>query len=116
MELRYDNFSPFTPNDHLEQLLSLARQQYMRVGSLLAERFLLGYQANRYSLPGTTRQIETYEKYVRPHLQHGKVAYVLVDAMRYEMADELARSLSPETNLKLSAFSGTAPPITLIVL
>jgi hypothetical protein len=114
MELRYHNFSPFTPDDHLEQLLSLARQQYMRVGSLLAERFLLGYQANRYNLPGTTRQVETYEKYVRPHLQHGKVAYVLVDAMRYEMADELARSLSPETNLKLSAVTGTAPTITVI--
>jgi hypothetical protein len=113
MEQRYHNFH-FTLDDHLERLLSRARQRYMQVGSTLAERFLRGLQAERYHLPNVLRQIEIFEKMVRPRLREGKVAYIWVDALRYEMAYELARLLGNDTHLDLLAAQGTVPTITEI--
>ncbi|HEU5379117.1 MAG TPA: PglZ domain-containing protein, partial [Ktedonobacteraceae bacterium] len=83
-------------------------------GSMLAEQFLRSFQAARFQIPDAMRQVEIFDKHIQPVLQQGKVAYVLVDALRYEMGRELAQTLIPENSLELSVALGTVPTITVI--
>jgi hypothetical protein len=111
MERHYYDIS-FDLPDRLERLLVRARHRYMEVGSLLAETFLRSYQADRFHLKGVLRQTEIFALKVRPRLAEGKVAYVWVDALRYEMAYELAHTLVDDSNVDIQAALGTVPTIT----
>ena len=51
---------------------------------------------------------------MKPHLGEGKVAYVWVDALRYEMARELSRLLTDDFTLEVQPAIGTMPTITEI--
>lgn len=113
MERRYHEFN-FSFTDDLEQLLTKARQRYMQVGGSLAENFLQGYQAAKFQLEGVLRQVEIFDKKVRPNLGEGKVAYVWVDALRYEMAYELAQTLLLDADPEIEAALATVPTITPI--
>jgi len=113
MEHRYYDVS-FQLHDQLEQLLSRSRQRYMEVGSTLAETFLRVYQSQKFTIKGALLQREIFEKKVKPGLARGKVAYVWVDALRYEMGYELAQSLTADADAKIEAAIGTVPTITEI--
>ena len=96
----------------LEQLLARARQQYTRVLDELARRFVTALQAAQFTLGGALYQTEVYSRYVTPALASGKTAYILVDALRYEMARDLANSLNKDWRVELLPAIGTAPTIT----
>jgi hypothetical protein len=113
MERRYHEFH-FSFPDGLEQLLARARQRYMEIGSMLAESFLQHYHAEKFRLDGVLRQVEIFDRKVKPHLAEGKVAYVWVDALRYEMAYELAQTLASDADPEMVAALGTVPTITPI--
>ena len=113
MERRYYDVS-FELPDQLELLVVRARHNYMEVGSMLAETFLRGYQAEKFHIAGALRQIEIFEQKVKPRLADGKVAYVWVDALRYEMARELVSILVTDSNVDMQAALGTVPTITEI--
>jgi PglZ domain len=113
MERRYYDAS-FQLHDQLEQLLFRARQRYMEVGSTQAEVFLHAYQRQKFQIAGALLQREIFEKRVRPALARGKVAYVWVDALRYEMGYELAQSLASDADVQIDAAVGTVPTITEI--
>jgi hypothetical protein len=51
---------------------------------------------------------------VKPHLGEGKVAYVWVDALRFEMARELCRLLEDDFKLEIQPAIGAIPTITEI--
>ena len=101
-------------HDTLEQLVSKARERYMQVGGALAERFLRSYHGGGFKIAERLRQVETFELYVKPRLAAGKIAYVWVDALRYEMAAELAEALADDFAIELQAAVGTAPTVTEI--
>jgi hypothetical protein len=113
MEHRYYDVS-FQLHDQLEQLLSRSRQRYMEVGSTLAETFLRAYQSQKFTIKGALLQREIFEKKVKPGLPQGKVAYVWIDALRYEMGYELAQSLAADADMEIEAAIGTVPTITEI--
>ncbi|MCI0485801.1 MAG: PglZ domain-containing protein [Blastocatellia bacterium] len=116
MERRYHNFDFDLNESHkaLEQLILKARSRYMEVASAMAEHFLRSYQKNRFRMPGALRQVEIFEKKVKPQVAEEKTAYVWVDALRYEMACELAETLSPEFDVKIEPAIATVPTITEI--
>jgi hypothetical protein len=113
MERRYYDFSARI-DDALEQVLARARHRYMEVGSTLAERFLRRLQTEKFRIDGVLRQVDIFEQKIKPRLAEGKVAYVWVDALRYEMAYELAQSLATDSDLEIQAALGMAPTITEI--
>jgi hypothetical protein len=113
MERRYYDFSSQI-DDTFDQLLVRARQRYMEVGSTLAEHFLKRFQAEKFRIEGALRQVDIFEQKVKPKLAEGKVAYVWVDALRYEMAYELAHSLAADSDMDMQAALGTVPTITEI--
>jgi hypothetical protein len=116
MESRHYSFDFGTTGNHpgLEKLVTKAEQRYTQVGSELAKHFMTVFQNAKPPLKGLLQQREIFEKHVKPLLGDGKVAYVWVDALRFEMARELSRLLKDDFDLALQPAIGTIPTITEI--
>ena len=119
LEKRWHNFDFDGDTDALEQLGARARQRYMEIAGSLAEKFTHGFQRERFRFEAaglTLRQVDLFEQRVQPYLKPGeKVAYVLVDALRFEMARELAAAIANEaSDVVLEAALGAVPTITEI--
>ncbi|MBK9750787.1 MAG: PglZ domain-containing protein [Chloroflexi bacterium] len=116
MELGYHKFT-FYPGDEMHDLLgrlvSRAREQYMRVGSALAARFVTAYQQGGFDLPDVLRQTQIFDRKVKPHLDSHKVAYVWVDALRFEMARDLIKGLRDDFEIALEPAVAAVPTITV---
>lgn len=116
MESRKYNFEFDAGGEHqgLEKLITKAEQRYTEVGSALAKHFVTHLQKAKQPVKGLLRQRDFFETQVKPKLDGGKVAYVWVDALRYEMARELCRLLKDDFDLAIQPAIGTAPTITEI--
>ncbi len=116
MEGRWYNIESEPGDDHpgLEKLVHKAERRYTEVGSDLSKLFVARYARAKHPVPGLLRQVQVFETQVRPRLGEGKVAYVWVDALRYEMARELADVLKADFDLTIRPALGTAPTITEI--
>jgi len=114
LERRVENVDVRDDQESLQKLVALARRRYRAVGEALSERYLRSLQESSFQAPGFRRQIETYAAHVAPALREGKTAYLLVDALRYEMARELAQSIPPDYEVTLELALGTVPTITPI--
>lgn len=114
LEYYWHKFSDEVPFPTLESLITHARRRFELVGDQLAQTFVLALSAAKFALPDMPRQRETFDRVVRPALLRGKVGYVLVDALRFEMARELQQSFDDEYERQLIAAVGTAPTITEI--
>jgi len=116
MEGRKYNFDFAASNQHdgLDKLITRAEQRYTEVGSELSKLFITHFQKAKHPINGLLRQRDVFEKHVKPHLSEGKVAYVWVDALRFEMARELCRVLKDDFTLAVQPAIGTIPTITEI--
>ena len=116
METRKYNFEFVANIDHggLEKLITRAEQRYTEVGSELAKHFITQFQKAKHPINGLLRQRDIFEKQVKPHLSDGKVAYVWVDALQFEMARELCLLLKDNFKLEIQSAIGTMPTITEI--
>jgi PglZ domain len=116
MESRKYNFEFAASNDDrgLEKLIARAEQRYTEVGSALAKHFVTHFQKAKHPIDGLLQQREIFQKYVKPCLGEDKVAYVWVDALRFEMARELCRLLRDDFKLEIEPAIGTIPTITEI--
>jgi len=114
MESRKYNFEFVAGSDHhgLEKLITKAEQRYTEVGSELAKHFITHFQKATHPIKGLLRQQEIFERRVKPYLSDGKVAYVWVDALRFEMARELSRLLEDDFELEVQPAIGAIPTIT----
>jgi hypothetical protein len=114
MESRWYNFEPHG-NDHdsIEKLVIKARQRYVEVGSEIARQFLTQLQKKAPD-KSVAHQREVFEKHVKPSLGEKKIAYVLVDALRFEMGRELARLLKEDFEVDLQVALAAVPTVTEI--
>jgi RimJ/RimL family protein N-acetyltransferase len=78
----------------MERLLHRARHVYRAAAEALNARFIAAFEKVGFEFASLHPQADTFDRYVRPSLDAGPVAYVLVDALRYEMGMELFASLS----------------------
>lgn len=114
MESRWYNFEPHGRDDeNLEKLIIRARQRYVAVGSELARIFVTRLRET-FPDKGVIRQREVFEKYVKPALGNEKVAYVWVDALRFEMGRELARLMGDDFEVEVQPALAAAPTLTEI--
>jgi len=114
MESRWQNFDPSEGHDGLEKLVVKARQRYMQVGSEMAKHFVTQFSKAKHPVKGIGRQRDVFESQVKPKLEGQKVAYLWVDALRFEMARELCEVLRADFSIELGAAVGTIPTITEI--
>ncbi|GIX04290.1 MAG: PglZ domain-containing protein [Planctomycetaceae bacterium] len=98
----------------LEKLIIKAEQRYIEVGNELAGHFVGCFAKAKHPVPGVLRQRDIFEKQVKPRLGEGKVGYIWVDALRFEMGRELARLLQDDFEPQLQPALGTIPTITEI--
>jgi len=114
MESRWHNFEPHGGNDEtLEKLIVRARQRYVAVGSEVARVFTTQLQG-KFPDKGVVRQRDIFEKFVKPSLGREKVAYVWVDALRFEMGRELARLLGDDFEVEVQPALAAVPTVTEI--
>ncbi|MFZ5915458.1 MAG: PglZ domain-containing protein [Chloroflexota bacterium] len=90
LERDYHRFD-LDPEQHqsLIKLVALARQRYAAVADRLADLFTRAYATDEFVLPGVLLQADIFRETVALAAKDGRVAYILVDALRFEMAREL---------------------------
>lgn len=116
MESRWYTFEPEFGADHhsLEQLIMQAEQRYTEVGTALATHFVTQFHHTKHPVKGVLRQRDVFDTQVKPRLGSGKIAYVWVDALRFEMARELCEVLKDDFDLTMQPAASTIPTITEI--
>ncbi len=81
-------------HEFLTKLIAKARARLYGDGRpQLSQRFLNALKTAQFKVDKIPHQTEIYRRFVVPALQEGKTAYLLVDALRYEMARELKSKL-----------------------
>ena len=114
MESRWYNFDPGEDHESLDKLIMKSERRYTHVGSELAKHFIGQFQKAKHPAKGVLRQVELFETQVKPSTQENRTAYVWVDALRFEMARELAEVLKDDFGLTLQPAIATIPTITEI--
>jgi len=114
MESRWHNFDPGEDADSLEKLIAKARHRYVEVGSDLAKHFVETFEKAKHPVEGVRRQVDVFHTQVKPKFDEGKIAYVWVDALRFEMARELCEILKDDFDLSVEPAIATIPTITEI--
>lgn len=118
-------------------LVAHARGRYAAAVETLAEKFLESYEAVKFDVsargggapggsahsaapaagspnPAALSQADVYARIVAPVAAQGRVAYLLVDAFRYEMARELRALLADECAVDLQPALAVPPTVTEI--
>ncbi|MGA2256671.1 MAG: PglZ domain-containing protein [Thermoguttaceae bacterium] len=116
LETRKYNFDFAADGEHqgLDKLIAKAEQRYMEVGSALAKNFVTAYKKAQHPIKGMLRQRDFFGTQVKPRLGDGRIAYVWVDALRFEMARELCRLLRDDFDYAIQPAIGSIPTITEI--
>lgn len=98
----------------LEEVLSTARSRYLSWLDRLAQCFSAALEAHPLEAgAGLLRQGDIYDQFVTG--ARGPVAYVWVDALRYELGDDLADALrAGGARVQLHAAIAAAPTITQV--
>ncbi len=124
LEYRYARFDlrPNGTHSQIEKVVFLAREKYAETASFTAEALLKALkkdargrmkdEGGRRKEENFLRQREIFHKRFRPLVSEGKAAYILVDALRYEMGLELAEGLKDEFDIQVEAAFSELPTIT----
>ena len=103
----------------LETLVDTVRDMYRTFADRLQAAFIEQVRSEGWSSAQWGKQTEVFDRFVAPSLSaHGhRVAYVMVDAFRYELAADLAKRL-PETvdvkDIQVEAVMATPPTTTRV--
>ncbi len=110
-------FAFANPAEEVEQLVHLARRRHQEVSGAVAERFVRAWRTEGFGVAGITRQTEIFDRFIAPQIGAAKrrrIAYILVDALRWELAKELPEVLGGDFTAQIELAIGTAPSITEI--
>jgi hypothetical protein len=88
------------------------RRRYLDVVGRCAERLAEALVTSGFEVEGPLRQDEVFRRQVRQRATEGKMAYLLVEALRYEMGQELLEGLSDGFDVALRPAIGQLPTIT----
>jgi len=100
----------------LEEILKTVRRKYRTFADRLQRTFIERVDAEGWPPTGVPRQTQVFDNTVAPSLaEHGRrVAFVMVDAFRYELAASFADRLSSEVEAEIEAVSATVPTTTRV--
>ncbi len=99
-------------HDSLQKLLASARSIYVDVVHALTERFIRGYEKASFHLPEIVQQTNIFHDFVQPPLESGKIAYILVNSFRYEMALDLFEQIQTDWDCQVIPALATVPTVT----
>lgn len=111
MERLYAGLGPAPP---LDRAVEMARLAHTTVMHRLAEAFREALTQVQFQVPDVTQQVCTFRDQVAPRLEGGKVAYLWIDALRFEMARELMAGLGEDGETTLVPALGAVPGLTSV--
>ncbi|MGV8119619.1 MAG: PglZ domain-containing protein [Candidatus Xenobiia bacterium LiM19] len=111
---RYLHYDGIVECESLGMLVQAASSRYMDVGGALSEIFVKSLQRDKFDVGDLVPQREVYDRFISPGLSSEKTAYILVDALRYEMGLELRRMLSGPFNAEIFPVFASIPTVTEI--
>lgn len=116
LEHRFERFDIDISVEHslMEKVIVKARQKYLDAVGDLAESFQQACDLSGFDFEELPLQREIFASEIEPMLQYGKVAYLWVDALRYEMAAELIKGFGEDFDVELKPTVATLPGITEI--
>jgi len=100
------------PEPELEKALGLVRRDHEALLREMTQGYTAALSAAGWSVGGVLHQTRIYPELVEP--VRGRVAYFLVDALRFEMAVDLVEQLEGALELRLVPATGALPSITPI--
>jgi hypothetical protein len=100
--------------DGLDDLIEAARQKYQAFTETAQRSFISAVVIEGWPASGRARNTEVFDRWVAPALkERGKrVAFILVDALRYELGVELDSLLAKEGACELTPVCAQLPTIT----
>ncbi|MCE5200788.1 MAG: PglZ domain-containing protein [Armatimonadota bacterium] len=101
-------------DSEVAQLLEVCRTAYRLSVERIQNRFQSQVLSDGWPADGILRQTQVFDSRVKPLLQaKEKVAYFLVDSLRYEMGFDLSGALSDLGEVDLTAASSVLPTATV---
>ena len=77
-----------------EPISALVQKVYTELAGMLNERCIAFVQKEGWPVPGTARQSEIFNTFIAPLLgRNEKVAFFMIDALRFDLAQEIAQKL-----------------------
>ena len=97
--------------DAIELLSGKIRDTYRNFIGELQKIFL--ESISQWPIDGIDRNLQVFNKYITPNLKgKKKIAYILVDALRYEIAKDLEQTLSKHFTIEVTASCAYVPTVT----
>jgi len=94
-------------------VVELCRRRYRQTVTALQVLFLAAVQAEGWPPDGTPRQTRIFDEHVAPLLERReRVAFFMVDSLRYEMGCDLSRALTEIGEVHVSCAAGVVPTVT----
>ena len=108
----YDEGACVESDDGIIKVVSKGRNAYMETIALTNQAFLDSVVRNKFQFEGLLCQKDIFSCFVKDRLDKGKTAYILVDALRFEMGKELFDSLNEFEDKGLQFAVASIPTIT----
>ncbi|MEM7473709.1 MAG: PglZ domain-containing protein [Planctomycetota bacterium] len=100
-------------DDEIEQLVELCRKEYFEIAGKAQDSFLQAVARDGWPPDTISHHTQTFDKHVTPLLAEGaRVAYFLVDSIRYEMGHDLGASLEEHGNVRVESSVSILPTVT----
>lgn len=102
------------PDAILEGVVAQARRRYQRLMADVQAAFVRHLEREGWPPNGRLANADVFDKFVAPKLQTSgsRVAYILVDALRFELGIALERQLSADGKVKLHVAFAQLPTVT----
>lgn len=104
----------FDPQRHqsLQKLIVNSRLAYINAIHEMTENFIDSFQKENFHISEIIQQTSIFHDFISPNLENQKIAYILVDAFRYEMAMDLFEQIQTEWECRIYPAIATPPTIT----
>ncbi len=98
------------------EVIKQARDRYRRLMSKVQDLFLGRLEKTGWPLTGFLSNADVFDKKIAPKLQQSgyRVAFFLIDALRYELGVELEKQLADDGQVEVQAALAQLPTITMV--
>jgi hypothetical protein len=115
LERQYAGFELGLTGEHdtLEEVIFQVRHVYIDALNTITEAFTTAFSANDFKIDQYDTQNQIFSQYVEPLMHENvKIAYILVDALRFEMGKELIDGLAEDFEISISPVISMIPSVT----
>lgn len=97
-------------SEEVSPLIAVCRRRYREVAETAQDRFLASVARVGWPPKGVMRHTQTFDKHVAPALAKGhRVAYFVVDSLRFEMGCDLAAALADFGSTRVTPSAAVLP-------